>query len=97
MFQNGCQKLSRIIILYLCNLFRRPCEDNLSSATSTLPAEVNYIVSNLDHIHIMLYYHHRISPLNQPLKHLEQNLHIIKMKPGGGFIKDIQCATGITS
>lgn len=95
MFQHGRKELSRIIIPKLSYLFRSTREHDLTTPAATLPAKVNYIVGHLDHIHIVLNDHHRITSFDQPLKHLKQHLYILKMKPGGRFIKDVQCAPGI--
>ena len=89
MFKHGCQELSGVIILQPDNLFRRSREDYLPAAASTLPAKVNNKVGYLDYIHVVFNNHHRVSPVNQPLEYIKQNLHIIKMKSCCRFIKDI--------
>ena len=87
MFQHGSKKHPGIIIFQAGYLLRCTGEHDFTSASSSLPAQVDNVIGHLYYIHIMLYHHYRIASLNKAVKNLQQDLHVIKMKPGGRFIE----------
>ena len=57
---------------------------------AALRAKVDYPVSLFNHIKMMLDDDDRVAKVCQPIEDLQQLLHIIKMEPGGWFVKDIE-------
>ncbi len=76
----------------LRHLFRRGGGDDLPAAIATFRSDVYDPVGNLDDIEVMFDHHHRIALFDQLVQHLEKFAHIFEMQPGGGFIKNIECA-----
>ena len=77
------------------NLFWGAGRNNLTAAHAALRPHVNYMVSNLYHIHVVLNHKHRVPTVNQLLQHVQQNPYVLEMKPGGRFVKNIECPAGI--
>ena len=87
MFQHGCKKLSRIIILKPDNLLRRARKDYLPAAASSLPAKVNNIVSHLYNIHIVFNNYYCVASFGQLVEHSQQYPDVFEMQTGCWFIE----------
>src|SRR5688500_13905139 len=73
------QKLRRITLFIFNQFLRRPFKQNPPSPITTFRSQVNDMIRNLDHIHIMLNHQYSISPVNQFSKHIQQMTDILKM------------------
>src|SRR3954470_9226716 len=72
---------------------RRTCDDDLSASGSALRSQINYPISGLYYVQIMLDHDKRATSFDEAAKCREQLADIIKVKPGRGLIEDIKSAT----
>ncbi|MNL47401.1 hypothetical protein D3C87_1701900 [compost metagenome] len=96
LFQFLLQKVAREAILYLRYFLRRAFGDNAAAFRTTFRAYVDDMVGHLDHVEVMLDDEDRISFFNQFIQNIEQMADILKMQPGGRFVKNIQGFAGIS-
>ena len=61
------------------NLCRAPLRNNTSAVFAPLGAQVDYPVGISNHVHAVFNDDHRVAQIGQPVKHLEQLAHVIKM------------------
>src|SRR5215472_806927 len=52
--------------------------------------EVDYPVPTADQVEVMFDYQDRVAAVDQALKHLEQDLHVIEVQPRGRFVEQEQ-------
>ncbi len=57
-------------------------------------SQVNDEIGALDHVKIVLDDDHRIAQAYQPLKHVEQLVHVGKMKAGSRLVENVNRSSG---
>src|SRR5439155_9067445 len=77
------------------DMIRWPLGDDAASTGTSLGTEVDYPVSRLDHIQVVLDHDHGIAVVTQAMQDGEQHLDVVEMQAGGRLIKNIQGTTGV--
>ncbi len=72
------------------NLFRCSTGDHFSAATAAFRPQVDYPVSCLDDVQIVLDHNHSITFIPQTMQYFQQLFNIVKVQAGSGLIKYVQ-------
>ena len=72
------------------DLFRGAGADNISTSLPAFRAQINDMICNFDHIHIVFDDQNRVAPFNQTVQHFQEDFDVFKVKSGSRFIKDIK-------
>ena len=70
--------------------------DDAAAALAAFGAEINDPVGLLDHVEVVLDDQDGIAKIGEPIQDVEQFLHVVKVQACGGFVEDIERATGLT-
>ena len=89
--------LSCIRYRALGHFFRCTSGNDSSSAVSAFRSDIYDIICGLDYIQVVLNDNYGIAALCQPLKDLNQLVHIGKVKTGGWLIQNIDGLTGASA
>ena len=70
------------------NLFRSAGTHKLPAPEASFFAQVDDVIRNFDHIHVMFYDKRCIALVHEILQGGKEFFYIVEMEPCGGFIKD---------
>src|SRR5687767_1021788 len=85
------KKFSGVGLRNLHYVFGGPCAHYISASVSAFRTQINDVVSSLYDIEVMLDNQQRSAGFDQSPKRREKFVDVIKVKPRGWFIKDVQC------
>ena len=84
------QKLPRVGLLILGDLFGRPLSDDAATGIAAFGAEVDDPISGLDDVEIVFDDQHRVAGIAEFVEHLQQFGNVSKMQAGGRLIQNVQ-------
>jgi hypothetical protein len=70
-----------------CHFFRRACNNDTATGIPAIRTQVDHPVCGFDHVHIVLDDQYGISFVDDPLEGGQKFFYVIKVEPGGGFVK----------
>src|SRR5260370_41821365 len=76
------------------DFFRRAACDDAAAMRAAFGPEVDDEIGALNNVEVVLNDNDRIAEAYQALKHVEQFVHIGKVKAGGGFVKNVNRSPG---
>ena len=71
----------------------RSFSHQLSATPTALWTKIYDPISGFDHVQIVFDNHQRVACSPQAIQHSQKGCHVMKMKPCGGFIKQIEGST----
>src|ERR671918_895882 len=86
----GGEELSRVRTGRCRDLLRRPRCDNAASSGAALRSEIDDVIRRLDDIEVVLDHNHRVSSIDQAVKHTEELRDIVEMQPGGRLVEYVE-------
>jgi len=81
--------------LHINQLFRCAFKYYPPSTITTFRAEIDDMISDFDHVEIVLDNQHRITSVNKFVQYIQQVLNILEMQSGSRFIENIKSFTGV--
>ena len=76
------------------NILRPACAYNAAAFIATFGSQIDYPIRAFYDFHIVLDHDNRITFINQPVEHLEQQFHILEMQARGRFIEQVKGPAG---
>ena len=76
------------------DLFGCATRHHLSTTFATFRSHVDEVIGHFDDIHIVFDHQHGVALVNELLQYPYEQFHIVEMKAGGRFIKDVEGAAG---
>lgn len=82
-------------LLVRCDFLRRAFGYDLSAAFAAFGAKIDNPVGSLDDVQVVFDYYYGIAVVSQPMQHFQQQIDILEMKTGSGFVENVEGAAGI--
>ena len=89
------QKIAGVRLGHRGQLLRRAMPDHAATELAAFGAHIDQVVGIADNVQIVFDDDDRIAEIGKPMKHVKQAAHIVKVKPGGGLVKQVQGAAGL--
>ena len=83
------QESSRVGVLALGDLFRRPGRDDFSAGVPAFGAEIDDVIGGLDDIEVVLDHQDRVARVDEPVKACEKALDIGQVQACSGFVQNV--------
>ena len=90
--QEVFQKLAGVGFGILRESFGRAGTDESPPALPAFGSKIDQPVRGFDDIEVVFDHNDRVTLIPQAMQHPQQLADIVKMKPGGGFIQNIECS-----
>src|SRR6185437_13130266 len=89
------QRLACVGFLVARHLLGRALGNDSSAFFAALRAEINDPVGITDHVQVVFDDDDGIAQISQPMQYVEQLADVIEVESGGGFVEQVECATGL--
>src|SRR5579859_7925085 len=91
------QTLTGVRTWCLCDLFGRSLRDQFAACRTAFRSQVENPVGCLDHFQVMFYDYHSVACLHEAREDSQQTRGIGQVQTGGGFVEQVERATGDTA